>query len=132
MPAPDLRAFPYHRVAEGSEFFSLRKGVGRLALTLSGAVVGLMRAQALLIYAITEPANTTDFFAPSGFSRMGEAIVWPYAEGLSGEQVKVQPMLITGASLDRYVHTGFDALVDAAEGRTDTLRVDPKTLTRLR
>ena len=107
-PKPDLSHMSPNEVLEGSEFFSLEPGYGRMSLILSGAIIGLMQARALLIYAITEPADIVSFVAPSGFKAAGEAFRWPYAETLDGKDVWVRPMLLEGAALTQYVRAGFE------------------------
>jgi len=112
---PDLSGYPPGRVIEGGELWSLCAGAGKIAKALSGAVAGIMRAEVVLIYAIKSPVDITDFYAAEGFRAACEPVVWPFAETNSGSLIVVQPMIITGARLDRYVERGYDAIFGARE-----------------
>jgi hypothetical protein len=81
---------------------ALRKG--------SIILLGLLHAQALLIYPLIIPRDLSTLFRP--FKRVGPPLELPFAETVRGEKVYMQPMLLEGGDLLQQVqlasHDGFE------------------------
>ncbi len=73
-----------------------------------------MRARALLIYPITDPWDLTGAYP--GFNKVGQPILWPFAQTTEGLGILVQPMVSRGAGLDAMVsmvsRDGYEASAD--------------------
>jgi hypothetical protein len=110
-PKPDLTDLPPEAVFEVGELWSCTPGAGVSARWGCGILAGLQRAQALLIYPITDPWDLTGAYP--GFSKIGQPILWPFAQTTEGEGILVQPMVSRGASLEAMVSMvsrgGFEA-----------------------
>jgi hypothetical protein len=71
----------------------LRKG--------SMILLGLLQAQALLIYPLVIPRDISQFYKV--FKRVGAPFELPFAETVTGEKVYMQAMLLEGENLRRQV-----------------------------
>jgi hypothetical protein len=109
-PKPDLTHLPPESVIEGSELWSLSPGSGRVAKIVAGAVVGMMQARAMVLYSLVKPIDLTRYYYEDGFINACEPVPWPYVETLEGETMWVQPLILEGAALDRYIRAGFELL----------------------
>jgi hypothetical protein len=114
-PRPDLSSLPAKYIFEGSDFWSLSTGVGRIAGAVAGAVAGLLQARALLVYPIVRPVDLTERYTRFHFEKIGEPIPNGFGEGNDGSDLWVQPMLLTGEALASYVRFGLDTLFFTAE-----------------
>ena len=123
LPSPDLSRFPAKSVLEGSELWSLSTGVGRIAGMAAAAVAGLLQAKALLVYPFIKPADLTMRYTRFDFVKAGEPLVYPYTQTNDGHPMWVQPMVLEGEALERYVRIGFD-FIFGASGAEPTLRFD--------
>lgn len=110
-PKPDLTHLPPQTVFEVGELWSSSPGAGVAARWGCGLLVGLRHAHALLIYPIIEPWDLTGSYP--GFEKVGTPILWPFAETIEGDAVRVQPMVAQGTSLDEIISMvsrgGFEA-----------------------
>jgi hypothetical protein len=113
-PKPDLTHLAPESVIEGSELWSLSPGSGRVAKIVAGAVVGMMQARAMVLYSLVKPIDLTRYYYEDGFINACEPVPWPYVETLEGETMWVQPLILEGAALDRYVRAGFELLFKTA------------------
>lgn len=113
-PKPDVSHLPAQCVIEGGELWSLSRGAGRVARAIGAAVAGILQAKAILLYAICRPTDLTPSYRPLGFVDACEAVVWPYAETLDGGEIWVQPLILEGERLEKYVRSGFDFLFRAS------------------
>jgi len=113
-PKPDLTDLPPEAVLEVGELWSCTPGAGVSARWGCGILAGLLRAQALLIYPITDPWDLTGAYP--GFNKVGQPLLWPFAQTTEGLGILVQPMVSRGAGLDAMVSMvsrgGFEASTD--------------------
>jgi hypothetical protein len=112
-PRPDLTHLPSQSVFEGSELWSLSTGVGRIAGMAAAAVAGLLQAKALLVYPLVKPADLTVRYSRFDFIKAGDPIPNPYGRTSDGQTLWVQPMVLEGEPLARYVRIGFDFIFGA-------------------
>ena len=123
-PKPDLSHLPPRYVIEGGELWSLSRGAGRIAHHVAAAVVCLLQAKAVIVYPIVEPMDLTTPHLRLGFVPASERVKWPYVETTEGEEIWIQPLLLTGEPLERYIGAGFDFLFHANAGTRPMLRFD--------
>ena len=116
-PKPDLSHLRPESVIEGSELWSLSTGTGRAAGLAAAAVAGLLQAKAILVYPIVKPMDLTARYSHFNFAKPCEPVLWPYVETLDGDEIWIQPMLLEGPALERYVRMGFDSLFQNSNGR---------------
>lgn len=109
-PKPDLTHLPPASVIEGSELWSLSKGSGRVAKMVAGAVAGIMQARAMVLYSLVKPIDLTRYYYEDGFTNACDPVPWPYVETLEGETMWVQPLILEGVALEKYIRTGFELL----------------------
>ena len=122
-PRPDLSHLPAESVFEGSELWSLSTGVGRIAGMAAAAVAGLLQARALLVYPLAQPVDLTLRYSRFDFVKAGEPLPNPYGRTNDGQMLWVQPMVLEGEALARYVRIGFDFIFGAGGGEA-ALRFD--------
>ncbi len=109
-PKPDLSHLPPKSVIEGGELWSLSHGAGRVARAIGAAVAGILQARAILLYSVYRPMDLTPAYKSLGFVDASEPVLWPYVETLDGGEVWIQPLILEGAALEKYVRAGFDFL----------------------
>jgi hypothetical protein len=114
-PKPDLTHLPPASVIEGSELWSLSPGSGRVAKIVAGAVAGVMQAKAMVLYSLLKPVDLTRYYYEDGFTNACDPVPWPYAETLDGETIWVQPLILDGVALERYIRAGFDLLFRSSD-----------------
>ncbi len=114
LPKPDLSHLPARSIVEGSELWSLSKGMGRIAQHVSAAVAGILQAKAIVVYPMITPADLTTPYLQLGFIHASEPVLWPYAETIDGGEIFVQPLVLEGAKLEAYIRAGFDFLFNSA------------------
>jgi hypothetical protein len=122
-PRPELGHLPPRSVIEGSELWSLSNGMARIAAGAAAAVAGLLQSKAIVLYPILKPVDLGGPYAKLGFVKACEPVRWPYAETIDGGEIWVQPLIIEGEALERYVRSGFDFLF-RSEGNRRTLHFD--------
>jgi hypothetical protein len=120
---PDLNHLPPRSVLEGSELWSLSKGVARIAAVAAAVVAGFAQAKAIVVYPIVRPIDLRAFYAELKFSEVGDALRWPYAETAEEDEIWVQPMVLQGEKLEEYIRSGFEFVFKNREGR-QVLRLD--------
>lgn len=120
---PDLSHLPPRSVLEGSELWSLSKGIARIAAVAAAVVAGIAQAKAIIVYPIVRPIDLRTFYAQLNFVEVGEPLRWPYAETADGGEIWVQPMILQGEKLEDYIRSGFEFLFKNREGR-QVLRFD--------
>jgi hypothetical protein len=123
-PRPDVSHIPARYVIEGGELWSLSRGAGRVAHHVAAAVVGLLQAKAVIVYPIIEPADLTTQHLRLGFIPASERVRFPYGETTDGREIWVQPLILEGEPLERYIGAGFDFLFHANAGLRPMLRFD--------
>ena len=123
-PKPDLSHLPARYVLEGGDLWSLSRGAGRVAHHVAAAVVGLLQARAVIVYPIIEPVDLSTQHLQLGFVPACERVLFPYGETIDGREIWVQPLVLEGEALERYVGAGFDFLFHANAGTRPMLRFD--------
>jgi len=123
-PKPDLSHIDPRYVLEGGELWSLSRGMGKIAHHVAAAMAGLLQAKAIIVYPIVEPDDLTTRHLQLGFVPCSEKVKWPYVEAVDGREVWIQPLLLQGERLDRYIGAGFDFLFHANAGRGPILTFD--------
>jgi hypothetical protein len=108
-PSPDMSHLPAHQVFEGTELWSLSRGIAPIAASAAAAVAGIMQAKAILVYPICKPFDLSAPYARFNF-RGCEPVKFPYGQTNDGEEIWVRPMVLEGDSLEEYVRFGFDFL----------------------
>jgi len=100
-PIPNLSHLPPSGVYEAGQLWALSH---EAALTLrkgSMILLGLLQAQALLIYPLIIPRDISQFYKV--FTRVGPPFELPFAETVTGDKVYMQAMLLEGDKLRRQV-----------------------------
>ena len=129
-PRPDLSHLPQRLVLEGSELWSLSKGIGRIAAGAAAAVAGISQAKAIIVYPVVSPVDRTRPYVRYSFADACERIRWPWGETIEGGEIWVQPMILEGEKLEEYLRSGFDFIFQTA-GNRRPLRFDLPAMTGL-
>ena len=123
-PKPDVTHLSPRNVLEGGELWSLSRGTGRIAHHIAAAVAGLLQAKAIIVYPIIDPVDLTTPHLQLGFVPASERIKWPFIETTDGRDIWIQPLLLEGERLERYIGAGFEFLFHANAGKRPMLRFD--------
>lgn len=123
-PKPDVSHLPPRYVLEGGELWSRSRGTGRIAHHVAAAVAGLLQAKAIIVYPIIDPVDLTTPHLQLGFVPASERVKWAFAETNEGGEIWVQPLLLEGPRLERYIGAGFEFLFHANAGTRPMLRFD--------
>src|ERR1700683_1193501 len=100
-PVPDLSQYPPHAVFEAGQLWSLDYNAA-LALRLGSMIIlGLLQAQAFLIYPMVIPTDISKLYR--FFRRAGAPFKLPFAETLKGESLWMQAMILDGEALRQQV-----------------------------
>jgi hypothetical protein len=116
-PEPDLTHLPAQSVIEGGDLWSLSKGAAGIASRIAPAIVGILQAQAVLLYPILKPEDLTVPHRKLGYVEACEPILNPFGETIHGGEIWLQPMILQGPALQAYIRRGFDFLFKAEDGR---------------
>jgi hypothetical protein len=108
-PSPDLSHIPARSVFEGSELWSLSRGVAPIAASAAAAVAGILRARAILVYPICKPFDLSSPYTRFNFKPC-EPVKFPYGQTNEGDEIWVRPMVLEGDQLEDYIRAGFDFL----------------------
>jgi len=108
-PSPDLSHIPAQSVFEGSELWSLSRGVAPIAASAAAAVAGILRARAILVYPICKPFDLSSPYTRFNFKAC-EPVRFPYGQTNEGDEIWVRPMVLEGDKLEDYIRAGFDFL----------------------
>lgn len=114
-PTPNMSHLPAHAVFEGTELWSLSRGVAPIAASAAAAVAGIMQAKAILVYPICKPFDLSTPYARFHFKPC-DPVKFPYGQTNEGEEIWVRPMVLEGDKLEDYIRAGFDFLF---RGRPD-------------
>jgi len=123
-PKPDMSHIPARYVIEGGDLWSMSRGAGRIAHHVAAAVVGLLQAKAVIVYPIIEPEDLTTQHLRLGFVPACEKVRFPYGQTNDGREIWVQPLILEGEPLERYIGAGFDFLFHANAGVRPLLSFD--------
>jgi hypothetical protein len=100
-PTPNLSHLPPSGVYEAGQLWALSHEAALALRKASMILVGLLQAQALLIYPLIIPRDISQFY--KAFKRVGPPFELPFAETVTGDKVYMQPMLLEGDDLRRQV-----------------------------
>jgi hypothetical protein len=100
-PIPNLSHLPPSGVYEAGQLWALSHDAALAMRKGSMILLGLLQAQALLIYPIIIPRDISQFYKV--FKRVGAPFELPFAETLTGDKVYMQAMLLEGEDLRRQV-----------------------------
>jgi hypothetical protein len=114
---PDLSHLPPSSVVEGGVLWSLSRGAAGVARQIAPVIVGILQAEAVLLYPLCKPVDLTSPHRELGFVNACEPIPNGLAQTLQGEPLWVQPVILEGEKLQAYVRWGFDCLFRNEDGR---------------
>ena len=100
-PTPNLSHLPPSGVYEAGQLWALSHEAALAMRKGSMILVGLLQAQALLIYPLIIPRDISQFYKV--FKRVGAPFELAFAETLAGDKVYMQAMLLEGEELRRQV-----------------------------
>jgi hypothetical protein len=100
-PVPNLSHLPPSGVYEAGQLWALSHEAALAMRKGSMILLGLLQAQALLIYPLIVPRDISQFYKV--FRRVGPPFVLPFAETVTGDPVYMQAMLLEGDELRRQV-----------------------------
>jgi len=114
---PDLSHLPAKNVIEGGSLWSLSRGGAGIIRRVAPAMVGILQAEAVLLYPVCKPVDLTAPHRELGFENACDPILNIFGETNDGQPIWLQPMVIQGAKLRDYIRWGFDFLFSTEEGR---------------
>jgi hypothetical protein len=100
-PVPNLGHLPASSIYEAGQLWALSHEAALAMRKGSMILLGLLQAQALLIYPIIIPRDISLFYKV--FRRVGPPFELPFAETLTGDKVYMQAMLLEGEELRQQV-----------------------------
>jgi hypothetical protein len=100
-PAPSLNHLPPSVVYEAGQLWALSHEAALALRKGSMILLGLLQAQALLIYPLIIPRDISLFYKM--FRRVSAPFELPFAETLTGDKIYTQAMLLEGEELRRQV-----------------------------
>ena len=100
-PIPNLNHLPPSGVYEAGQLWALSHEAALALRKGSMILLGLLQAQALLIYPLIIPRDISQFYKV--FKRVGPPFELPFAETVTGDKVYMQAMLLEGDELRRQV-----------------------------
>ena len=115
-PRPDLTHLPPEHVYECGELWALAPGAARLARHAGYILAGLRRAQAILVYVMLKPRDTSSLYKT--FTRMGSPIQWHYVRAVDGTQAWGQAMVLEGLALEMTVNVATAVSFESYDNQT--------------
>ncbi len=100
-PVPNLSHLSPSGVYEAGQLWALSHEAALTMRKGSMILLGLLQAQALLIYPVIVPRDISQFYKV--FKRVGPPFELPFAKTLTGDKVYMQAMLLEGDELRRQV-----------------------------
>jgi hypothetical protein len=100
-PIPNLSHLPPSGVYEAGQLWALSHEAALALRQGSMILVGLLHAEALLIYPLIIPRDISQFYKV--FKRVGPPFELAFAETLTGDKVYMQAMMLEGDELRRQV-----------------------------
>src|SRR5215469_3269883 len=100
-PVPHLSHLPPSGVYEAGQLWALSHEAALALRKGSMILLGLLQAQALLIYPLIIPRDVSTLYRV--FKRVGPPFELPFAETVSGDKIYMQAMLLEGDELRRQV-----------------------------
>jgi len=115
-PRPDLTHLPPEHVYECGELWALAPGAGRLARHAGYILAGIRQAQAILVYVMIKPRDTSSLYKT--FTRVGSPILWHYVKAVDGSPAWGQAMVLEGLALEMTVNVATALSLESFDGRT--------------
>jgi hypothetical protein len=115
-PVPNLSHLPPSGVYEAGQLWALSHEAALTMRKGSMILLGLLQAQALLIYPLIIPRDISQFYKV--FKRVGPPFELPFAETLTGDKVYMQAMLLEGDELRRQVELASRDGFETRRGHT--------------
>jgi hypothetical protein len=115
-PIPNLGHLPPSGVYEAGQLWALSHEAALAMRKGSMILLGLLQAQALLIYPIIIPRDISQFYKV--FKRVGPPFELPFAETLTGDKVYMQAMLLEADELRRQVELASRDGFETRRGHT--------------
>jgi hypothetical protein len=115
-PRPDLTHLPPEKVYECGELWALAPGAARLARHAGYILAGLRSAQAILVYVMLKPRDTSSLYKT--FTRMGGPIEWHYVKAVDGTPAWGQAMVLEGLALEMTISVATSLSFESFDGQT--------------
>jgi hypothetical protein len=115
-PRPDLTHLPPESVYECGELWALAPGAARLARHAGYILAGVRRAQAILVYVMLKPRDTSSLYKT--FTRVGDPIQWHYVRAMDGTPAWGQAMVLEGLALEMTVNIAAALSFESFDGQT--------------
>jgi hypothetical protein len=114
-PRPDLTHLPPEHVYECGELWALAPGAARLTRHAGYILAGLRKAQAILVYVMLKPRDTSSLYKT--FTRTGGPIQWHYVKAVDGTPAWGQAMVLEGLSLEMTVNVASAISFESFDGQ---------------
>jgi hypothetical protein len=114
-PRPDLTHLPPESVYECGELWALAPGAARLARHAGYILAGVRRAQAILVYVMLKPRDTSSLYKT--FTRVGDPIQWHYVRAMDGTPAWGQAMVLEGLALEMTVNIAAALSFESFDGQ---------------
>jgi hypothetical protein len=124
-PIPNLSHLAPSSVYEAGQLWTFSHEAAQALRQGSMILLGLLQAQALLIYPLIIPRDVSTLYRV--FKRVGPPFELPFAETLTGEKVYLQAMLLEGElrlQVELASHDGFETRGCHSLIRFDALNID--------
>ena len=115
-PRPDLTHLPPEHVYECGELWALAPGAARLVRHAGYILAGLRRAQAILVYVMLKPRDTSSLYKT--FTRIGGPIQWHYVKAVDGTPAWGQAMVLEGVALEMTVNVATAVSFESFDEQT--------------
>jgi hypothetical protein len=115
-PLPNLSHLSPSGVYEAGQLWALSHEAALAMRKGSTILLGLLQAQALLIYPLIIPRDISQFYKV--FKRVGPPFELPFAETVTGDKVYMQAMLLEGDELRRQVELASRDGFETRRGHT--------------
>jgi hypothetical protein len=113
-PRPDLTHLPPGNVYECGELWALAPGAARLARHAGYILSGIRGAQAILVYVMLKPRDTSSLYKT--FTRIGDPIQWHYVRAIDGTPAWGQAMVLEGSALEMTVKVATAVSLESFDG----------------
>lgn len=115
-PIPNLSHLPPSTVYEAGQLWTSSLDAAQVLRKGSMILLGLLQAQALLIYPLIIPRDTSILYRV--FKRVGPPFELPFAETVKGEKVYMQAMLLEGSDLRQQVQLASRDGFETSDGHS--------------
>jgi hypothetical protein len=131
-PTPNLSHLPSSTVYEAGQLWAFSHEAAQALRKGSMILLGLLQAQALLIYPLIIPRDVSSLYRV--FKRVSPPFELPFAETVKGEKVYMQAMLLEGDGLRQQIQLasrcGFETRDGHAVIRFDVQNIGAESTSR--